>query len=455
MLTLIANLMSFGVLAGFIGYRYKKSHSLIEPGIVFALNLILLYPIRGIALLVFGDSALPDFPGSELPDNLEYASWLSVLGALGYVFGYQAILRNVRLTILEGPPRPFGSDAIAACKTYFFASLVGLAYKVATGDYVSYLMSEDRISGLTQIGNVLISLQWPALIGVWAIWFSGVRTQGFGTFFLVVNLVVVPFQFIQGSKTFLSLVLVSIFISYYWTRARIPKFFALFSIAVVILVVFPFVHSFREYINLKFGAIPSITRLDIREAIATELKDEGDDDDLPTKVAKVSARFSGIDQLYGMTQYVPDLLPYEYGYQYTAIGVNLIPRLVWPDKPIYSRGAAYGYSLGTITSVTPFPYGEAYWDAGIFGLVGMMAIWGACLALLNLLAERIFRKPALAFFIALYFLSRIYWNAGAESSMPSVLSGLPQEAFLLTVTYLAFRAIRSASIHGVPRDARA
>jgi hypothetical protein len=280
---------------------------------------------------------------------------------------------------------------------------------------------------------MLTELQWPAYIGVWVLWFRGKRKPGFVALFICMQCVVIPYQFIQGSKTFLSLLLVSIVLAYYWSRSRLPKIMALAGAAAVMLFVFPYVHTFREFINQKYGGIPALSAFDFR-GFGSYSKDESSS--VQDKVLDVSARYGGIDELYNITQVVPRLLPYQYGTEYAAFLINLVPRFMWRDKPVFSRGAVYGAALNTITAITPFPFGEAYWDMGVPGLLVSMILWGVCLGAMVRGYERFYNKPGLSFFMGIYFLSQIYWIAGGESSMAAVISGLPQQVALLWFLYV-------------------
>jgi hypothetical protein len=326
--------------------------------------------------------------------------------------------------------------------------LIGVAYKIATGDYISYLMSDTAVPALSHIGTMLTELQWPAYIGGWVLWFRGMRNPGFVTLFVCMQCVIVPYQFIQGSKTFLSLLLVSIVLAYYWSRGKLPKVAVLAAVAVVTFFIFPYVHAFREFVNQKYGKIPSVSALDFRgfKSYADDESPSGEE-----KLLAVSSRYGGIDELYNITLVVPTLLPYRFGSEYISFFVNLAPRAAWPEKPVFSRGAIYGKALNTITSVTPFPFGEAYWDMGIAGLLLSMVLWGVCLAAMVRGYERFYNKPGLSFFIGIYFLSQIYWIAGGESSMPVVISGLPQQFALLGFLYLVMRSFKRLETSGPSR----
>ena len=434
-----ANLLSLSILLVFMRSRWLRTRSVIDPGILFAANLMVLYPIRGLTLYLCRDTVPPNYPELLLSSNLEHSSWLAALGCVGFVCGYALVIGRRKLALLRAETRKTQSDDLLVCWSFFVASLIGMAFKIATGDYISYLTSHTRIVTLSQIGTLLTDLQWPAFIGAWVLWFRGERKPGFVAFFVCIQCVVIPFQFIQGSKTFLSLLVVSIVLAYYWSRARLPKFTALAAIVFVAFFVFPYVQTFREFINTKYGRIPTWSALDFQGFKAYS----DDDSDSPKEnLISVSSRYGGIDELYNITQVVPTLLPYRLGSEYSAFFVNLVPRALWPEKPVFSRGAAYGTALNTITSVTPFPFGEAYWDLGLPGLLLSMTLWGMCLAGLARGYERLYQNPHLSFFIGIYFLSQLYWITGGESSMPVTISGIPQQTALLLSVYLVLRSLR-------------
>ena len=86
----------------------------------------------------------------------------------------------------------------------------------------------------------------------------------FVVLFVLIQIVIIPYQFVQGSKTFLSLLPVSIVIAHCWTRGRLPKLLVPATVAFVALFVFPFVQDFRTFVNITYGAIPSLKTLDIQ-----------------------------------------------------------------------------------------------------------------------------------------------------------------------------------------------
>lgn len=429
---IIANTLTLVLLLSFIHIRWKKNLTILEPGIIFSINLALLYPIRALALYIYGYEAGPSYDGATYVDNIETASWIALIGCIGFVVGYHVVMRNERLLILKKKPdQDFSKSNLSTVSVLFAFALVGIVYKIFTNDYISYLRAEDQNAGFAQMAALLTGLQWPAFIGSWILWFAGCRKKAFLILFAVIVLTVVPYQFIQGSKTFLSLLLVSIVISNYWVNGKLPRASVLVSVFLVSTYVFPYVYNFREYINSTHGKIPEISKLSIKDiSEMTSAAPEVDQNKVSGFMA-ISARYAGTDELYNLQEMIPNILDYKYGIDYTASLVNLVPRAIWPNKPIYSRGAVYGASLGTTTSITPFPIGEAYWDLGKYGVLLMMFIWGGFLAGIVKGYNYFYKRNNQSQLILFYFLYQIYWISGGETSMPMVLSGLFQQFILL------------------------
>lgn len=133
---------------------------------------------------------------------------------------------------------------------------------------------------------------------------------------------------------------------------------------------------------------------------------------------------------YSMT---PEEVPYQYGRTYSYFAVALIPRALWPDKPL--SGSANGFfaiTYGLLTEegakTTTFGVslvGEAFINFGWAGVVFVMLIQGLAIGVL----ERIFgsRKSGaggqavfIAFFV--FFLNGI--GSSAEILFGNILQNL-------------------------------
>lgn len=434
------------VLGGFMAFRYRAGGSILEPGIFFAANLLVLYPIRLVVLWLFQDDSFPSYFEVLEESALERAGLLALLATIAYVTGYLLVLRGKNVAILDSRRWRFGRKDVRLIWLFMLMSLIGTAYLVVTGDYISYLMAPDRNPALSQIAHLFSTFQWAGFIGVWILFLRRPRAPWVAFTLLIVVLLVVPYQFIQGSKTFLSLLVVSTVVAYVWERRRVPLLMTAASVAFVFLFVFPFVQQFRDYVNVEYGQIPAISKFRLDELGRLRLREGDEEGTLWSSVLKSSSRYAGIDELHNLDRMVPEYVDYRYGRDFLAIAYNVIPRALWPSKPQYSRGADYGAALGTVTSVTPFPFGEALWQLGVLGMMPMMALWGIALASIVRGIDWLCVRADSPLFVVALFLSQIYWIAGGESSLAGVLSGIPQLAVLYGAAYWIARRIAPNSI---------
>ena len=88
---------------------------------------------------------------------------------------------------------------------------------------------------------------------------------------------------------------------------------------------------------------------------------------------------------------VPGVIPYNEGHGLSTIVGFWIPRMVWPSKPsgtelVNNRYAiAFGVSdeAGVLTSTTAVsPFTEGYWNFGVPGLIGFLALYGVLFGVL-------------------------------------------------------------------------
>ena len=251
MIVLLEALVAILILCAFIIVRYRATRSILEPGIVFAANLAVLYPIRLVVLLLFDDDAMPSYVDVLNTGALERAGFLSIVATAAYCLGYLLVLRGVNVALLDSRNWHVSRSDVKAIWMFLFVSLIGNAYFILTADYISYLMGQNRDPAFQHIAYLFSTFQWSAFIGVWILYFRAPSAPWVRFTLVAVCLVVIPFQFIQGSKTFLSLLVVSVFFAYVWTRRRFPILLGVAGLAFVALFVFPFVYQFREHVNVE------------------------------------------------------------------------------------------------------------------------------------------------------------------------------------------------------------
>ena len=109
---ILPNILTTLLLLLLVCFRYRKNHSLIEPGIIFSLNLILLYPVRAIVIFFFGKQSFPEFDALLLIAVLANLSWMALMGSIGYVVGYYLVTSKRYFSILKKDSRTYGSNEL-------------------------------------------------------------------------------------------------------------------------------------------------------------------------------------------------------------------------------------------------------------------------------------------------------------------------------------------------------
>ncbi len=96
------------------------------------------------------------------------------------------------------------------------------------------------------------------------------------------------------------------------------------------------------------------------------------------------SRVSLLNQTGNVVELTPSVVPYQYGHLYSYLGVTLIPRALWPEKPSISEAnqfyqVAYGLTseenLGSV-SIGVGILTEGYINFGWVGAVGIMFLIG-------------------------------------------------------------------------------
>jgi hypothetical protein len=452
-------LINIAVILFLIFFVYKllrRNGSYLQLGILFAITLGMNYPVRILFLYFLPDQSRPYYPGLTDLEALKDLSLLQIPGVFMFCVGYYLWERRGHAHLILQPMlvkvNPSGYLFLVML---YFISLAGKAYKVATGNYVSFLIGETIDLRWTNIAENIHMLGWVCFAGVWLLFFARkIRTPFRMAFFLMVNIIELSYQAIQGSKTFILLPVLMVIMIYYYEKRRIPLLGIMMATVFAMLIVFPFVSAYREYFYSNYRGIPSVSEFSAFETISETFKElkEGDEN-LVEKGLLALGRFGGADELYSIKHLVPSLLPYKYGKDMLAFIYSFIPRAIWPGKPIISPAAKYGMILDTITSVTPFPLGDMYWNFGIIGIILGMGFWGLFLGVCMSLFDYFFKRQESRFFVISIFFAEAYWLTTGEALLPMLLTSIPQKLFIYFMVYQAIKVLlgdRSMSKRKMP-----
>lgn len=439
-MTIVAiNLIALAILILFIGRLARSGDSLLQLGVPFALHLMMNYPIRVLLLYYFPVESRPGYTGLTTDESLMRVSLTQLGGLLAFSAAYLWTRpKAARRSVLDQQDIEVRQGDIAALLVAFFAYSSAVAYKIASGDYISFLLAKDRNLALANLVEILMGAGWVAFAGVWLLWFAGQARSPFRRLlFASVNLGVLSYQIIQGSKTYLLLPFAIVLATYYQQRRRIPWIglgvFGCFGV----MVVFPYVAEYRGAVDGRWGGIPKFGQFEAEVAISEAYRGTGNlGSTASSKVFGMLARFGGADELYNLMNSVPSRMPYKYGEDFVAIPLGLVPRALWPSKPVIATGADYGSALGTVASVTPFPIGEMYWNFGELGVVLGMAMWGCILAAVMRALDWTWKYRRLRYFVLCCFIERLYWMSTGEGTLAMLLASLPKRVIVYGGLYL-------------------
>ncbi len=155
-------------------------------------------------------------------------------------------------------------------------------------------------------------------------------------------------------------------------------------------------------------------------------------------LASLAGRLSSVSVLSVVVDETPSHVPFWNGESYLPLFTKLIPRALWPDKPVDDMGNQFGHRYGLLgdndmaTSLNLPWMVEMYANFGRWGICLGMALVGVALAALDKIFNRLKPNPIELVIGATLLLQLIY----QESSF-SLMAG--DFAILLVVVFIALR----------------
>jgi len=195
---------------------------------------------------------------------------------------------------------------------------------------------------------------------------------------------------VQGSKIpLVRLMLFPLMASYLMKgRLRIEVLVPV-SLAVVFFV-FPFVQAYRDFYEEKMGG--RILEISLEDGASIALDAVGGmyarESHYTAGLAGDSSvwvfgsvvflnRFHGFESLALVLEKVPRPFEFMYGKDLLTAPLALIPRAIWPDKPLSNVAPVFDYDIVPnaregISSTCPYPIAEGYFNAGLLGVILVM-----------------------------------------------------------------------------------
>ncbi len=200
-----------------------------------------------------------------------------------------------------------------------------------------------------------------------------------------------------------SLVTFALVLTLVWLgeRRRLPL--AVFALLVPYVLFFQAGKTqFREQFWQRQADAGHIEKVEFWFRASAEAWSDAFSDPTKTRVGDLLSRSlmrtSLLTQSANVVEQTPSVVPYQYGRLYSYLGVTLIPRFLWPDKPSVNEAnrfyqVAYGVTneryLDTV-SIAMGALTESYVNFGWFGVAGVMFILGLLLDLF----QRYFLAPS-------------------------------------------------------------
>jgi O-antigen polysaccharide polymerase Wzy len=152
------------------------------------------------------------------------------------------------------------------------------------------------------------------------------------------------------------------------------------------------------------------------------------------------SRLSLLQQTANVMEFTPDRVPYQYGRLYSYIGVTLIPRFLWPDKPSVNDAnhwyqVSYGLTLPRGLSRVSIAVGtlaESYINFGWLGPVLIMFPLGIFLGSL----QRIFLHADSGLLFSSVGAVLVPQLLAVESQMAEYVAGLAQQVFVVLLVLI-------------------
>lgn len=230
--------------------------------------------------------------------------------------------------------------------------------------------SSDRTRAFAGIQGLFILMN--VLCSACLVWFIRLVKNGRSIFeitmfilYLLFSLFLISFQ---GQKSNIFILIATLALIYNLRVKRIRPEIIVLSIILCFIILMAYHIYKQEYLVL--GRVVSVSGGDQFWSSLYEFLNQ-----------QVSGNFMQLQTMSVLIEGMPLPLDYQYGYTYLAGLLLLVPRSIFPDKPLPSTGIfteafwpAAWRELGT--TLPPGLFGEAYMNFGVYGALGMGLLSG-------------------------------------------------------------------------------
>jgi hypothetical protein len=396
--------------------------------------------------------------------NVLRALWLVAVGttmwALGYVLGPGRLLRVGTARAVGSLQRRFSSDVRSPLTPWLLYGIGTIARAAAalTTSRLGYVgnaaSAVSTASGYGQI-IILLSLCAPVAVAAAALQVFRQRLPAARATMVILFLAEIGFDAASGNKASFVITMLAIAIPYTSARSQLPKAMIAVLGIIFLVIVIPFTQAYRSTARgttvtltagQAVGAVPGILRatLNSENNLITVL---------PGSIGYLLQRGQDIDSPAIIMQRTPGQI----GFSSPADLVTgpltaLVPRALWPGKPILATGYQFGQQYFQVpatvySSTTITPIGDLYRHGGWVPVIAGMFLFGCGIRLLDDALD-VRASPHATFLILFLFPSLVM----SEQDWITLLAAIPPFVlvWLLTVA-ITFRRQPGGSGAGRPR----
>jgi len=244
----------------------------------------------------------------------------------------------------------------------------------------------------------------------------------------------------SGNKEIIALGLIAALFGYAAAARRLPIAGLAVAACIFIFVVVPFITSFRAQIAM------GDTRLSPIQVIQT-VSQRGLGFFIPAQgQAPATQTLERVSRIGDVAIVVQRSTPTDLAYRpatelLQAPLLGLVPRLIWPDKPILATGYEfsrdyYGFPPTQYSASAVTPEGDFWRHGGWLVLIVGMLLFGAAVRVLDVLAEDVRKSPLRLMSILTFFPLIVTHETDAVlllASIPSLFIGIAVAARIVTV----------------------
>jgi len=333
---------------------------------------------------------------------------------------------------------------------YAIGTAASLVTTATTGHFgYTYTDASSSVTAATGYGQIFSALSSlaPLAIAAAALQAYRERLPGARITLIIIFLMQLAFGAAAGGKQDFVITLLALIIPMSSARCRLPKVIVIGAILAFLVIVVPFNQAYR--IASRNGSVTLSPSEAIHKApmiLAQNLTGHSLVTALPNSTTYLLQRIREIDSAAIVMQRTPEQIAFMSPIQLIEAPLGgIVPRAVWPGKPIFATGYQFSQqyyllpsTLYTSSAITPV--GDLYRHGGWIPVIAGMFLLGCGVRLLDDVLD--IRANPHAIFLILLLFPALVKN---EEDWVSLVAGVPATVVIwLVASALTFRASRSA-----------